>query len=89
MLVPDVRVMMVPAATVLDVMPELELPAVAAVLKLSREVLADHPELVLPVTLNSVHVVAAPVKDVIVILGLQAVAAIVTTAAVNPDVVVV
>ena len=53
--------MMVPAATVLDVMPELELPAVAAVLKLSREVLADHPELVLPVTLNSVHVVAAPV----------------------------
>ena len=86
---PDVRVMMVPAATVLDVMPELELPAVAAVLKLSREVLADQPELVLPVTLNSVHVVALPVKEVIVILGLQAVGAIVTTAAVKPEVVVV
>lgn len=61
MLVPDVRVMMVPALTALDVMPELELPAVAAVLKLSREVLADHAELVPPVTLNKVHVVATPV----------------------------
>jgi hypothetical protein len=53
--------MMVPALTALDVMPELELPAVAAVLKLSREVLADHAELVPPVTLNKVHVVATPV----------------------------
>jgi hypothetical protein len=53
--------MMVPAGTVLEVMPELELPAAAAVLKLSKEVLADHVEPVPPVTLNSVHVVAAPV----------------------------
>lgn len=60
-LVPEVRVMMVPAGTVLDVMPELELPAAAAVLKLSREVLADHVEVVPPVTLNNVHVVATPV----------------------------
>lgn len=77
--------MMVPVVTALDVTPELELPAVEAVLKLSSEVPADHPELVLPVTLNRVQVVAAPVKEVIVILGLQSLGAIVTTAEVKPE----
>ena len=73
MLVPEVSTRGVPAATLLEAVPELDEPAVAAVEKLST--LVEAAQVVLEVdgvTVKRVHVVAAPLYEVIVILGLQA-----------------
>lgn len=80
---PDVRVRMVPAATLFAAVPLLELPAALAVVNESTTLLAVHVVVVVDgVTLYSDQVVAVPVYEKMVRLGLHAVGT--TTVAVAP-----
>ena len=77
---PLVNVMIVPAATLLEAVTEFTLPAVAVV----ENVMMVLPgvqtfELLDGVTVSRIHVVAAPVYDQIVMLGLHAAGATTVT----------
>jgi hypothetical protein len=73
---PDVSVMTVPAATLLPAVAVQLDPLVAVVAQLMIELTAVHGFVVAGVTLNTVQVVAAPVYEKMVMLGLQAAGAI-------------